>query len=172
MENLEKYAELFAMICNNFDGGSIGKKVSQKLFYFFERMGIELNLRYCIHFYGPYSSRLDNMMHILESEDYISINDDMSTHIISLSNSTLEESTLDESEKEIAEKVIELFGHKTPLELEALATMDYVFNTILNKEADDEKIISTFKDIKGTKFNDTIISNTISELKRISLIAW
>ena len=38
MENLEKYAELFAMICNNFDGGSIGKKVSQKLFYFFEQV--------------------------------------------------------------------------------------------------------------------------------------
>ena len=74
MANIRKYAQLFDLIHNSFDGAQLGKKVSQKMFYFFERKGIALNLRYGIHYYGPYSSKLDNTLHVLESEDYIKIN--------------------------------------------------------------------------------------------------
>ena len=34
MENIRKYAELFDLIHNNFDGAKLGKKVSQKMFYY------------------------------------------------------------------------------------------------------------------------------------------
>ena len=68
-----------------------GKKAAQKMFYFFERKGIDLNLRYGIHYYGPYSAKLDNTLHILESEDYIDINTSSSTHVISMKCSTKEQ---------------------------------------------------------------------------------
>ncbi len=46
MENMEKTAALFGMICGEYDGAnSLGKKAAQKMFYFFERSGIDLNLR-------------------------------------------------------------------------------------------------------------------------------
>ena len=71
----EKHAYLFELICNKFDGAELGKKAAQKLFYFFERQGITLNLRYGIHYYGPYSEKLDNIMYYLESENVINIDD-------------------------------------------------------------------------------------------------
>jgi hypothetical protein len=65
----------------------------------------------------------------------------------------------------------QIFSHKTPLELEALATMDFIANSILEKNASDETIISKFKEIKGDKFNNTLIQSVLSELKRLQLIA-
>lgn len=167
---LERYAELFEMICKNFDGANLGKKVAQKMFYFFERRGIQLNLRYGIHYYGPYSAKLDNTMHVLESEDYISIDTSGSTHIISMGTNSVKEEALTSEEKDLAEAVIAAFAHKSPLELEALATMDYVANTILESPSKTE-IICAFKKIKGDKFNDTMIDITLNELKTLNLIA-
>ncbi len=168
MDNIKKYAELFNLVSNSFDGAKFGKKVAQKMFYFFERMGINLNLRYGIYYYGPYSSKLDNMLHVLESEEYIKINTDGTTHIISIGKKK-SNSALSHEEKDIATTVIESFAHKTPLELEALATMDYVANSMncTTKEA----IVSTFKAIKGDKFNLKTINETYSTLKQLNLIS-
>ena len=169
MKMIERYAELFEMVCKQFDGADLGKKVIQKMFYFFERKGIQLNLRYGIHYYGPYSAKLDNTMHILESEDYISIDTSGTTHIISMGNISVENEALTFEEKEIAASVIETFAHKSPLELEALATMDYVANTIL-ENASKTDIIIAFKKIKGDKFSDSMIDKTFNELKEMKLI--
>lgn len=168
MENIKKYAELFSMLYANFDGGKLGKKVAQKMFYFFERMGIELNLRYGIHYYGPYSSRLDNMMHILECEDYICIDTTGPTHVISTGEFSVD-NFLSEEEKQIATFVIETFAHKKPLELEALATMDFVASSM--NCSDKDEIIENFKLIKEDKFNSTIIDETYSILSEIGLIS-
>ena len=35
MENIEKFAELFDMLYTSFDGAELGKKVTQKMFYFY-----------------------------------------------------------------------------------------------------------------------------------------
>lgn len=168
MENIRKYAELFDLIHSSFDGAQLGKKVSQKMFYFFERKGIALNLRYGIHYYGPYSSKLDNALHILESEDYIKINTNGVTHVISIGKKKVSD-VLTNEEKDIAKSVIDSFAHKSPLELEALATMDYIANS-MNCTTKDQ-IISTFKAIKGDKFNGAIINKTYNELKRLDLIS-
>lgn len=168
MENIRKYAELFDLIHNSFDGAQLGKKVSQKMFYFFERKGITLNLRYGIHYYGPYSSKLDNALHVLESEDYIKINTSGTTHVISMGKKKVNNGLTDE-EKDIAKIVIDSFAHKSPLELEALATMDYIANSM--NCTTKEQIISTFKAIKGDKFNASTITKTYNELKKLNLIS-
>ena len=106
MENIRVYAQLFDMLCNCFDGAKLGKKAAQKMFYFFERKGIDLNLRYGIHYYGPYSAKLDNTLHILESEDFIEINTSSSTHVISMKEDVPVDA-LSEEQRQIATTVIE-----------------------------------------------------------------
>lgn len=168
MENIEKYAELLNMLYVSFDGAELGKKVTQKMFYFFERKGIPLNLRYGIHYYGPYSSKLDNILHVLESEDYIDINTAGTTHVISIKNTSINSALLG-NEKDVATTVIEAFAHKTPLELEALATMDFVANSM--NCTTKEEIVSSFKVVKGDKFNTNIIAKTFNTLVELELIS-
>ena len=170
MENsMEKYAELFGMLCTNFDGAKLGKKAAQKMFYFFERMGINLNLRYGIHYYGPYSEKLDNTLHILESEDYISIDTTGTTHVISMGENKVKADALTDAEQGIVKIVIDNFAHKTPLELEALATMDFVANS-MNCTTKNE-IIDIFKRIKGEKFKNSDIDETYNVLLGLGLIS-
>ena len=169
MENIEKFAELFDMLYTSFDGAELGKKVTQKMFYFYERKGISLNLRYGIHYYGPYSSKLDNILHILESEEYININTTGATHVISVKNGHSVKDVLNMQEKEIASSVIKAFAHKTPLELEALATMDFVASSM--NCSSKEQIIQSFKMINGEKFSAKIINETFETLRTLELIS-
>ncbi len=171
MYKMERTALLFEMLCDEYDGAGLGKKAAQKMFYFFEREGIPLNLRYGIHFYGPYSAKLDDEMYELESEGYISINTNGPTHVISRGNQTVEDNVLSDEERDIAKYVMQVFEHKTPLDLEALSTMDYIAHSILEPGAPEQEIIDKFKQIKGTKFNQDEIEDSLRELKRLKLIA-
>lgn len=169
---LQKYAELFDVICDKYLGSSeLGKKAAQKLFYFFERKGIVLNLRYGMHYYGPYSSKLDDLLLILESEDYIRVDTSGRTHIISHGAQNVEVESLSDEEKRNADFVIESFANKSPFQLEALATMDYVANSILTDDSSDDEIKKKFKEIKGDKFCERDIETTLSELKKLKFIA-
>ena len=164
-KNKEKIYELFSLLCGQMGETPLGKKASQKMFYFFERKGISLNLRYGIHFYGPYSSRLDTEMHVLESEDLLSIDTTGMTHVISLKEAPHSINAMQPKEQEMAESVITLLAHKSASELEALATLDYVANTMM-KNTNKEDVIKTFKSIKGEKFSDEEIESSFCELQK------
>lgn len=172
MGNLEKTALLFQMLCDKYDGANaLGKKASQKMFYFFERFGINLRLRYGIHFYGPYSSKLDDMMYELDCQGYISIDISGPTHIITGGSQKVSEELLTPEEIKVVDYVMQTFEHKSPMELEALSTMDYIATTLLPQGASDEEIVEKFKQIKGTKFEQNVIVNCLQELKEMKLIA-
>ena len=171
MENVAEYAKLLEILSTRFDGAEFGKKVTQKMFYFFCRKGMPLNLRYGIHYYGPYSQKLDTILHVLESYDYININTAGRTHVISLGSHKVDDTALDINQTRIAEQVNSEFAHKSPYELEALATMDYVANSILPKGSSDKKIIEKFTEIKGNKFTPEMIQTTIQELRALQYIA-
>lgn len=166
----EKHAYLFELICSKFDGAELGKKAAQKLFYFFERDGITLNLRYGIHYYGPYSEKLDNIMYYLESENVIDIDDSGRTHVISKGNAPISHNILSDVDKRCAIQVIDRFAHRSPRELEALATMDYVAHNLVYEPVSKEKIINKFKEIKGTKFDEVTIENTFEELVKFNYV--
>lgn len=172
MENLVKLAEIMQIVSQNYtNADKLGKKVVQKMFYFFERSGVQLNLRYGIHYYGPYSSRLDNYLHMLEDMDYIKIDTSGKTHKISSGEVKSSKKVLSESEKNIVETVLKNFSPKTPLQMEALATMDYVYHSIFSNQASESEIKNKFREIKGTKFKESEISEaykTLQELKFIS----
>lgn len=171
MLNTNKYGELFYLLSNGFHGAKLGKKVSQKMFYFFERRGIALNLRYGIHYYGPYSARLDNVMRILESDGYLTIDTSGSTHIISVQKKAKDEAALSAEERETATSVIRDLAQKSASALEALATMDYVAVSLTPPDASDAEIMAKFKEIKGTKFNQNEIETALAELKRLHFVA-
>ena len=161
----EKYVELFKEICENYEG-DLGKKVTQKLFYFFERDGIELNLRYSIHYFGPYSSRLSYEMDILENDGFISIDESKSTHIISwVSNDKNKINALSNEEKRIAEDVLNKLKGKSASDLEALSTLDFVSRHSDNKNLSSKQIIDRFMEIKGKKYSLKEAERYYKELK-------
>lgn len=51
-----------------------------------------------------------------------------------------------------------------------LESEGYVANSILPKESTKEDIISKFKEIKGTKFSEKVISKAIKELEELELV--
>lgn len=171
MVNLNKVADLFIILCKKYSDVDLGKKVAQKMFYFFERKGIDLNLRYGIHFFGPYSAKLDNAMHMLEFDGIISIDTTGITHKISLGETNLDPSSISKEDSAIASSVIDTFFSKTPYELEALATMDYIANSMLGGNCTDEMIVKKFKEVKGDKYKQPTINKTLSELKSLGFIA-
>lgn len=164
----KKYALLFQMLCEKYGGADL--KTSQKMFYFFERKGITLNLRYGIHYYGPYSSKLEDAMDELESEGYITIDTSGTTHMIHSGSKSISEDALSPREKDIAEYVLKTFEHKSPIDLEALTTMDYIANSLLSPNAAKDDIIDKFKQIKGDKFHSKIMEHTFNELTSLQFI--
>lgn len=131
---------------------SLGKKIFQKIMYLMERHGINLNLNYSIHFYGPYSAKLDNWLHEYESYGLLTIDTSKTTHSISLCQSI--DAKLDEQDLSIEKYVLEIYKNFSALDLEAITTLDYVGHVMYKDTADREKVIDMVKVIKGTKFSD------------------
>lgn len=148
MKNLEKYAAILQKICTV---SGTGKKKAQKLMYLMERKGVELSLDYTIHFYGPYSEKLDEALHVLDTQGIAQIDTSGYTHVIHIVQ-TQNESTIAQ-ELPIIEKVLEVFGHKSALELEAITTLDYAATSLLHGRGNDEDIIHEVEKIKGQKFS-------------------
>lgn len=148
MNLLDKYALLIGDICAD---KKTGKKKLQKIMYLIERKGVRLDLRYSIHFFGPYSSRLDQAVHILENEDRLDIDTSGQTHRIIMKKEG--NGQLSKEDNIIVDEVRKAFYNKSPMELEALTTIDYVATTLLHGNATRADVIKQVKIIKGKKFS-------------------
>ena len=148
MNMLKKYAFLIGDICKDHQ---TGKKKLQKLMYLIERKGVQLDLRYSIHFFGPYSSKLDHIIHILENEDWLDIDTSGQTHRIIMKKE--ENGQLSKEDNILVDEVREAFYDKSPMVLEALTTIDYVATTLLHGTATRDDVIKQVKIIKGKKFS-------------------
>ena len=148
MNMLEKYAFLIGDICKDHQ---TGKKKLQKLMYLIERKGVQLDLRYSIHFFGPYSSKLDHIIHILENEDWLDIDTSGQTHRIIMKKEG--NGQLSKEDNILVDMVRKAFYDKSPMELEALTTIDYVATTLLHGNATRADVIKQVKIIKGKKFS-------------------
>jgi len=148
-----------------------GKKMVQKLLYLMERKGLELGLDYRIHFFGPYSSILDNYLHALQNSEIIDIDTSGYTHTISVVDANIcEREALSSEEKEIVRNVIDNFANKTALDLEAITTLDYVAMSMdrsdeLDKQTKHE-IIEGVRNIKGSKFSESQLNEYLEILKQ------
>jgi len=148
MNLLDKYALLIGDICAD---KKTGKKKLQKIMYLIERKGVQLDLRYSIHFFGPYSSKLDQAVHILENEDRLDIDTSGQTHRIIMKKEG--NGQLSKEDNILVDMVRKAFYDKSPMELEALTTIDYVATTLLHGNATRADVIKQVKIIKGKKFS-------------------
>lgn len=167
MFDVRKCGSVIGMVCDN---EVPGKKKLQKLMYLMERKGLDLNLNYGIHFYGPYSSKLDDTLHFLETEDIISIDTSGPTHKICKGSETYT-NVLNNEEIEIVESILNIFEEKTPLELEAMTTIDFVANVTFNGRAQKDEILNKVIDIKGEKFKLEDLQNDFEILRQYNFVA-
>ncbi len=166
MVSLEGYMQVLKSICEE---NVPGKKTVQKLMYLMERKGVNLGLYYKIHFFGPYSVELDNVLRTLQNNDYIDINTTGVTHTIHIKEVS-EYDALTEKEKDAVSYVINMFGKKSALELEGITTVDYIACSFEQEEVDDLKIIEGVKRIKGTKFTGEQLFEYLSVLKEYGFL--
>ena len=166
MTTFEKNSIIISQICDSIEPG---KKMLQKLMYLISRRGVALDLNYSIHFFGPYSSKLDNMMRTLESYDKINIDTTRTTHIIHLGMTPIE-GNLEESDQEKVDFVLKKFATKSAHELEAITTLDYVATELLKGTGKDEEIIKRVKQIKGSKFSEDYLSDSLDVLKQFNYL--
>lgn len=166
MTNFETNSIIISQICKTTEPG---KKMLQKLMYLIERKGVDLDLNYSIHFFGPYSSKLDDMMHILESYDELSIDTSGSTHIIRLGDNPISGRLGDEDQQKV-DYVLNHFIEKTAHELEAITTLDYVATVMFKGKGTDQQIIDKVKQIKGTKFSIDYLADGMNTLKQCSYL--
>jgi len=162
MTNLAKNSAIIYQICNRVEPG---KKMLQKIMYLITRRGVRLDLDYSIHFFGPYSAKLDNIVHILESYDKLFVDTSGSTHIIHLGSVPIEDG-LEANDQAIVDYVLDNFSTRSAFELEAITTIDYVANTILNDYNNDEQIIENVQQIKGAKFTRDYLQDCLNTLRQ------
>jgi hypothetical protein len=116
---------------------------------------------------------LDYALHSLQAQALIEINTSAYTHTICPINTseTIDGDGFSEDDLRRVDFVINTFGHRTPLELEVLTTTDFVANKLKNQGvANDTNILQGVKKIKGTKFSDDEITQSIKALKKYRYI--
>lgn len=165
----EKYAVIISQVCKRCSQAP-GKKMVQKLMYLVERSGVELDLNYSIHFYGPYSSKLDNILHVMENKNIIQIDTSKPTHYIKMQEELNDKKLVDTEQEKVA-YILEKFITMSASELEAITTIDYTANNLVSQNATDEQIISEVRKIKGNKFSEELLYKDLNLLKREGFIA-
>lgn len=167
MTSFETSSIIISQICESIEPG---KKMLQKLMYLIGRKGVELDLNYSIHFFGPYSAKLDNTMRTLESYDKLRIDTSGTTHIIHLGEVPIQ-GTLNVEDQAKVTFVLENFMTKSALELEAITTLDYVAVEMLDGKGSDQQIVNKVKQIKGSKFTNEFLYESLDTLKKCSYIS-
>jgi uncharacterized protein YwgA len=154
-----------------------GKKTLQKIVYLLERKGIDLGLDYSIHYYGPYSSRLDSAIYSLQMQGAIEIIPDGMTQRMNTTELGVElfsdwETSFNKEQIPIIRDVINRFGDCTARHLELITTTDFVFqNLAANRQlVTDESIIQGVLTIKGEKFSENEIKEAVAELRKEKLM--
>lgn len=167
MTSFEMNSIIIRQICNKLEPG---KKMLQKLMYLISRRGVNLDFNYSIHFFGPYSPKLENIIYALESYDKLRIDTSGTTHTIHLGTVEID-GVLESVDQVQVDEVLANFSTKTAYELEAITTIDYVASVLLKQHGSDQEIINKVRQIKGTKFSEEYLQNGLKILKQFKYIA-
>ncbi len=166
MTSFELNSVIMSQICERIEPE---KKTLQKLMYLIERRGVHLELKYSFHFFGPYSAKLDEIIHILEHYDKLTIDTSGVTHIIRKGTISIV-GQLGEEEQKKVNLVLDYFANKSAFDLEAITTVDYVADTILKGSSNEVEIISRVKRIKGSRFSDICLVESFQTLQKFGYI--
>ena len=142
------------------------KKTAQKIIYLLENTDGRLGFNYGIHFYGPYSSQLNQEIIICQWEGLLNINQENSLHkldVVYKNNIEL----CDNINQEVVDKIIEQYAKWLPSKLELLTTTLYVMKNIT---IEDKEVVKGVRNIKGEKYTPNDINDAIKELYDNKLI--
>lgn len=142
-------------------GKAPGKKKLQKLVYLIEQKGVPLGYEHGLHFYGPYSSKLDEETMSLSMDGVISFDYSGCSHKMSVNTGYEIKSSLTKKDEAVAREVIDHFKNRTPLELELLSTALYAHDNLEDKSRGS--IINGVKKIKGDKYNVQEIEQALND---------
>lgn len=138
------------------------KKALQKTVFLIEQKGVDLGFEYTLHFYGPYSAKLDQETSALNAEGVISFEYSQFGHKIDIeTQETIEDENLTRIQMEIINDVIEHFKSRSASELELLTTAIYAYDRIGAHSR--HGVYENVKRIKGEKYTDAEISWAINE---------
>lgn len=148
-----------------------GKKTVQKLFYLIERSGVHMDLDYGIHYFGPYSGKLDYQLHTLQMQGMINVQSQGSYQVITLLDD-YDCITPSEAEVNLIDRVIERFGNLPSIDLEVITTADFVARQLGQRSHDaiENDITQGVKRIKGNKFSEEKILEAIKRLRDFNLL--
>lgn len=166
---MDKLSKLISVIRKISEFHQPGKKALQKLIYLIERKGVDLGYDFSIHYYGPYSSVLDDSIHALQLQGVLDINSDGMNHRICLTelSDVVGDSIFHKTDEQVIQQVLKSFGSMSAYDLELITTTDFVARELCKvmKNCTDNDIIQGVKKIKGEKFTDEKIQHAIIVLK-------
>ena len=176
MKNLEMDIIRLAFIQRIVDRrGDIGKTKIQKISYFLqEAVGIPLKYRFRMHYYGPYSDKLDNALSLSKSLGYIEVKLDANGFRYHVTPGKMREDTLHEGyeiSKEcdvaLVDRVIDTLGSLETHIVELYATIHFV-DKVKNSPSRGE-VVGIVEKLKP-KFPAETIEGAYDALRGASLI--
>ncbi len=164
--------EAQSVIENKDNNGYLGRTALQKILYFVKYSGVEVGYRFQIHYYGPFSEDLYEDVDRL-CADYV-IKDIVPEHRYSNyvldrnAEKLLEKHCLNEKDIKLIHEIVEALHPFTPKELELYSTLDYICRD-LGSSIEEAAVLSRFKEIKSTKFEEETVKNAFSKMTSVGL---
>lgn len=174
MNQLE--ARLFAACLVDKLGEIRGKKAFQKYVYLAQALGIPMNYSYRMHFYGPFSEELaDEFIQDIQKNQVLTISPDNQYIYKPGSNYEVESlrgyQVLKKYQAQL-DLFLELFGDKSPSDLELFATIHFICETleVFYRVNDKPKRLEEIKKAKCPKFSEVKIEHYYDEMVKWNLI--
>jgi len=133
--------------------------VIQKMFYFLQKLGLDLEIKYNFYKFGPYSPDLTDIYY----------------SIINLNQQNLDyfpDIEFSNKEKEILNKLKKIFQNwgKDIKELEFYASVLYIYEDMYIRNQNQQKLIQVIKKLKPDLFKAFNVEKTIEDLKEQGLL--
>ncbi len=139
----------------------VGKTTAQKIMYFLKRLGI-VDYEYTMHYYGPYSSEVENSLRQLEysNEFKITWNPDRG-YFIRPSGEHSDLNVLDVEKKQYIDHIIEKFSLRSAKELSLIATVLYFYPALPEND-----IVESVRKLKP-HFSTDEVSDALDTVKEV-----
>jgi hypothetical protein len=145
-----------------------GKKALQKLVYFCAEAGVPIYANFRLHIYGPYSNEVAEELGEAVTSEIVKVSPD--GYSFSKGSSCAKYFARDREDIEVnrekIQRVLDVFGGFTPLELELYATIHFIATALSEAygEVTEERVVKEVYRAKGNKFNVQRIKSAYQDL--------
>ncbi|KFD40817.1 hypothetical protein HY02_01050 [Peptococcaceae bacterium SCADC1_2_3] len=152
-----------------------GKKALQKLVYFCAEAGVPIYANFRLHIYGPYSNEVAEELGEAVTREIVKVSPDGYSFSKGFSGDKYLSRDYGniEANREKIQKVLDVFGGFTPLELELYATIHFIATALSEAygKVTKERVVNEVYRAKGDKFNVERIESAYQDLSAWNWIA-